>query len=1653
MIVSSLMKRLFLFALCIVQVHAALALHEKMQKGSFIGTTGVVYANTSPEEFTSANDPAFCLNNPEDPSKPGFARFDHHDDRYGYYTVMLYQFKDPFERYLFYNNAARERLFMQNKREFENDSALFITEMNDEAHVLELLSNLRENARQEASSLTLQEKQKIVSISPFFRENPEMLLYRSHAPGTPADSIIPCTTAQVACSENIYTFASEWNNPEYTPKAPPAVDNYPNYGCLGSEPCPTWFYMHVSQAGDIIISIQQTLQSGPGGDVDFICWGPVTSLTDGCANGLTGTCRPTPTCCDNNMPGCQDFYPRGNIMDCSYSADAEETCHILDAHVGEFYILLLTNFSGQPATITFSQTGGTGVTDCNIVIFCSVVAITADTSSCDPNTNTFSITGNVEFSNPPPGGTLIVTDDSATPPVSTTLTPPFVSPLAYTLTGIPCDGLVHHISAAFSDSATCTLQSSYTSPAAVCPHAVISGGGDVCDDGVSTATVTITFSAAAPPFNFTYSVDGTPVHINNYSGPFPYLILSNTAGVYTLDSVSNANCRGTVEGSATVTLLPLPGPPVPTDPVFFRCGPGTVTLQVIDDAGISFRWYTTGTGGSPIYSGNPFTTPPISSTTNYYVESVSDDGNCASDTRIPVTAEVRPVPVLSPVNPSVCSGNAPSITLSSTPPGATFSWTVTNPTGFISGYTSPGGGNTIQETLTNSSSVPASVTYNVTGTLNQCSSISTPYVITVNPLPVPTITPQPVPVCLNSQITYTTESGMSGYTWNESPGCTVISGSTTNQVTVQWTTTGPHWVSVSYTDGNGCTAVAATTLSNIIVNPLPDLVATPASPQTICSGVTASVHFASDVPGTELSTTFNWSVSVPPGVFPNPIAPSSGDISQAFTNNGNSPASVVYTISPVSNGCTSNPVSYSYTITVNPVANVSMSPASQEICSGGTTGPVSLSSNVGGTTFSWTVTCDAGISSPCPAGNAGNSIPGATLTNSTLIPQYVTYTITPTYNSCIGNTNSHVVKVKARPLPTITGPASACLNVPGYKYYTESGMNGYTWVISGGTWTPGMTPDTIYVTWTSAGLHTVSIDYTIPGNCNASSPTIKNITVNSLPTPALNGNSSICTGIQTTYTTDAGMTNYLWSYSSGATYVSGGGMNEDFLTLIWNSPTPQTVSVNYTMGTMCTAAWPTVLNVTVNQSTPPVISSPQGNAVCAGSTATYSTQSGMTGYTWEVASGGTLLGAGNTNTITVRWDMSSPPQYVRANFTNQFSCTPPNPTEFGVTVNPLPDVTIIPPPPPICQDYPSAYIYSVAPDPTCTFTWSVLPLSSRIITPGPGPNQVQVQWITSGIATVVASGTYIATGCSATSAPLRVDISPKPAVKLTPCFDLVTTQNAKRFQLKGGSPPYSLTGSPLQGVYLSTPSTSALQTDASGNYYFNPALAAVNTYSISYRYTSQYGCPNTTSSISITVLGPDAGCGTTMTDPRDGKVYATTFLAGRCWMAQNLDRGGGITQSQPQTDNCVVEKYCPPSDATCLQGGYYQWDELVQYRNTDAPFQGNCPPAWHVPSETEFQSLIDNLDPTFPPPSANALVGAVMKDPAKTFDVNTNGIYYLNNSSWSFTSGLTVTMFWTSTTDASGKAIARGLNNPYNSSISRYASSPGNAFPVRCVKD
>ncbi len=650
---------------------------------------------------------------------------------------------------------------------------------------------------------------------------------------------VPCSSAKVACTGNIYTFPSGTSG-----TAPPPVGGYPNYGCLGFNPGPAWYYMQVGTAGDIIITISQVNLVGIPMDVDFVCWGPFSSLTDGCTTGLTA----------------------GNIIDCSISALATETCHILNAQAGKFYILLMTNFIGNPGWITFSQTSGSGVTNCNMVVHCSINAMTRNTSACDQATNTFSVSGNIEFTNPSPTGTLTITDVTAIPPVSQTFTSPFVSPLAYSLANIPCDGAVHTITAVFSDSLNCNLSQQITAPAGICPQAHISGGGTICADGVQQALVSVNFPVGQPPFTFVYAINGSNQPPVIQGSLLPYQISTTTPGIYTLVSVSNQNCvAGTVSGSATVNANPLPVATISgsaivclnsaSPQVTFTGSPGTPPF--------TFTYNINGGSNQVVStsSGNSVTVNVPTSLTgvfNYNLVSVQESSSLACSQLQAGSAAITVNPL-----PSAFVAGTASVCLEATAPLITF-------TG--SGTTAPytfqyniNGGPVLIAATTTGNSVSLPVPTNVAGTFNYnlvsvqdgsitgCSQLQTgSATITVNPPPVPVIT-GPQGTCINTSGNYTTELNMSGYSWTVSAGGNIVSGGSAGTASIHWSAAGAQTVSVTYTNSNGCSAGTATNYA-VTVFPLP-LTAIIEDPGPECQSMPHVFQVPAD-PG----TTFDWSV-------------------------------------------------------------------------------------------------------------------------------------------------------------------------------------------------------------------------------------------------------------------------------------------------------------------------------------------------------------------------------------------------------------------------------------------------------------------------------------------------------------------------------------------------------------------------------------------------------------------------------------------------------------------------------------------------------------------------------------------------------------------------------------------------------------------------
>jgi hypothetical protein len=110
-----------------------------------------------------------------------------------------------------------------------------------------------------------------------------------------------------------------------------------------------------------------------------------------------------------------------------------------------------------------------------------------------------------------------------------------------------------------------------------------------------------------------------------------------------------------------------------------------------------------------------------------------------------------------------------------------------------------------------------------------------------------------------------------------------------------------------------------------------------------------------------------------------------------------------------------------------------------------------------------------------------------------------------------------------------------------------------------------------------------TIEVTPTANGCEGTPFTFTITVNPRPVITLNGDSPVCaTKTENVYTTEAGMSNYIWVISAGGTKTAGGETTDNTITITWNIEGDQTVSVNYENANGCSATLPTVKDVRVD---------------------------------------------------------------------------------------------------------------------------------------------------------------------------------------------------------------------------------------------------------------------------------------------------------------------------------------------------------------------------------------------------------------------------------------------------------------------------------------
>jgi hypothetical protein len=337
--------------------------------------------------------------------------------------------------------------------------------------------------------------------------------------------------------------------------------------------------------------------------------------------------------------------------------------------------------------------------------------------------------------------------------------------------------------------------------------------------------------------------------------------------------------------------------------------------------------------------------------------------------------------------------------------------------------------------------VSASGTYFIRKTAG-CGFDVKPVTVTINPLPNPSFTVSSSSLCAGSTgVVFTTQSGMTGYTWNiTGVGNSISSGSGTNSVITSWGSNGGN-VTLNYTNPNSCTAASAISQA-VTITPLatPTFTVTGASP--VCQSATAQTF-------TTQTGRSNYLWSVVGGN----ITAGGTSTSNSATITWNTPGAGVVAVN-YSNAASPLCFASSYTsanITVNaPPAITAQPTAPTVVCSGAGTQTLSVTATGAGLNYSWRKGGTPVTNGTVYSGQGTSTL---TLTNPT-VADAGSYDVVIT-GTCTPAVTSSAVTVSVNPLPqgSISGNTVCIGGQSQFTFTATAGTGPYTLIIDGTTYT------------------------------------------------------------------------------------------------------------------------------------------------------------------------------------------------------------------------------------------------------------------------------------------------------------------------------------------------------------------------------------------------------------------------------------------------------------------------------------------------------------------------------------------------------------------------------------------------------------------------
>jgi gliding motility-associated-like protein len=708
------------------------------------------------------------------------------------------------------------------------------------------------------------------------------------------------------------------------------------------------------------------------------------------------------------------------------------------------------------------------------------------------------------------------------------------------------------------------------------------------------AGTTIPFTNTTTPagvYTWTWNLgNGQTSNGQNTTGVYP------DSGTYTVTLIANGSlgCMDTITQQVTV----YPGPVAAFNFTGgSTCQSGTVTFNNTSTGAISYSWNFGNGQTSTLQNPNIIFTQ----SGNYDVTLIVTSANGCVDTVIH-TVTIFPLPVANAgPDQQVCLGGSVTLVGSG---GVTYQWSNGASTDVIN----------VSPTNT--------TTYTVTVTdANGCTAIDQ-VSVSVNPLPVPVVSPDQS-ICVGQSVTLTA-SGATTYSWNPT-------GSTTSTITVSPVNSTTYAVNV--TNGNGCTGTA---FINITVHSLPIVnlqnaficagqsttldagnagstyqwtpagqntqtisVSTPGTYGVIvtnafgCSATDSSVISQGGTLTNNLSNvsfcqggsaildagnpgnTYQWS----PG----------GQTTQTISVNASGSYSVVIT-DP--NGCSG---SISTTVNVHPLPQVDFTP--NDVCINDPMFFYDISSVNGGTIVAWQ--WDFGDGNVSQQQNPVHvyANPG-------------TYNVTFTVTSDFGCVSSITKSFNVFPLPTANfnfnnNCVGNTINFTNASVTSVGNIISWNWNFGDGTTSALQNPSHQFA---ASGTYPVTLLVTTGGGCSDS--IVKQVTVFPLPNAGFTSTTA-CLHNQTVFTNSSTVTGgvmggWLWNFGDATTstdqnpvhtYLNAGTYNVSMI-------------VTSTNGCSDTIAQ----QVTVNPL--PVVNAGADQAICTGSSATLVATGGLS-YLWN----------------------------------------------------------------------------------------------------------------------------------------------------------------------------------------------------------------------------------------------------------------------------------------------------------------------------------------------------------------------------------------------------------------------------------------------------